>query len=167
MLRIGDGIVLIGQVRDFLLPLLGFELGISGSQVLHSTTVPQWLLALTSDNFRYFILVQTDSWWYCSHWTMRDYLLVHTGIWTGTTGCSILPMCTVTSVFHPWQFQVFNNGTEGLVVILFWLIMQEIFILPKLGFELGIVGSHVLHSTTIQQWIQVFTSNTLRYLTLV
>ena len=35
---IGGGIVLIGSVRSFVLLALGFELEISTSQVLHSTT---------------------------------------------------------------------------------------------------------------------------------
>ena len=32
-----------------------------------------------------------------------------------------------TSDFHLWQFQVFNSGAEGLVVVLFWLDLWEIF----------------------------------------
>ena len=37
----------------------GFELGTSGSLVLHSTTAPQRLLVFTYDNFRYLTLVQS------------------------------------------------------------------------------------------------------------
>ena len=40
----------------FFLATSGFELGTSGSLVLHSTTVPWWLLLFTSDNFRSFNL---------------------------------------------------------------------------------------------------------------
>ena len=53
----------------FFLAALGFEPVTSGSLVLHSTTVPLWLLIFTSDNFRYLTLVQRDWWWYCSDWT--------------------------------------------------------------------------------------------------
>ena len=98
----------------FFLATLGFELGTSGSLVLHSTTVPWWLL-----------------------------------------------------VFTCWQFQVFNSGTEGLVVILFWLDLWENLFLATLGFELGTFGSLVLHSTTVPQWLLVITSDNFRYLTLV
>ena len=56
------------------------------------------------------------------------------------------------SCFHICQFQVFNSGAEGLVVVLFWFDLWKIFFLPTLGFELGISGSLVLHSTTAQQW---------------
>ena len=73
----------------------------------------------------------------------------------------------VTSGFHLWQFQVFNSGAEGLVVVFFWLDLWEIFFLPTLGFELGTSGSLVLHSTTVPWWRLVFTSNNFRYLTLV
>ena len=53
------------------------------------------------------------------------------------------------SGFHLWQFHVFNSGAEGLVVVLFWLDLWEIFFLPTLGFEPGTSGSLVLHSTTV------------------
>ena len=73
----------------------------------------------------------------------------------------------VTSGFHLWQFQVFNSGTEGLVVVLFWYGLWEIFFLPTPGFELGTSGSLVLHSSTAPWWLLVFTSDSLRDLTLV
>ena len=58
--------------------------------------------------------------------------------------------CTMaTSGFHLWQFQVFNSGAEGLVVVLIWLDLWQIFFLPTPGFELGTSGSLVLHSTTV------------------
>ena len=59
--------------RYFFLPTLGFELGTSGSLVLHSTTAPQLLLVFTSDNFRYLTLVQRDWWWYCSDCTCERF----------------------------------------------------------------------------------------------
>ena len=210
----------------FCSPTLGFELGTSGSLVLHSTTVPWWLLVFTSDNFRYLTLVQRDWWWYSSDWTVREFFYLPTGIWTGdlwisspalyhcamvTSGfhlwqfqvfnsgaeglvvvffwldCERFSICPhqywtgdlwisspalyhcamVTSGFHLWQFQVFNSGAEGLVVVFFWLDLWEIFFLPTLGFELGTSGSLVLHSTTVPWWLLVFTSDNFRYLTLV
>ena len=74
----------------------------------------------------------------------------------------------VTSGFHLWQFQVFNSGAEGLVVVLFWLDLWEIFFLVTLGFELGTSGFLVLHSNTVPWWLlgfhlwqfQVFNSGT-------
>ena len=98
----------------FFLATPGFELGTSGSLVLHSTTVPWWLLVFTSDNFRYN-----------------------------------------------------KSGEEGLVVVLFWLDLWEIFILATSGFEPGTSGFLVLHSTPVPHWLLVFTSDNFRYLTLV
>ena len=98
----------------FFLATWGFELGTSGSLVLHSTTVPWWLLVFSSDNFRYN-----------------------------------------------------KSGAEGLVVVLFWLDLWEIFILATSGFELGTSGFLVLHSTPVPHWLLVFTSDNFRYLTLV
>ena len=71
------------------------------------------------------------------------------------------------SGFHLWQFQVFNSGAEGLVVVLFWLDLWEIFFLVTLGFEPETSGSLVLHSTTVPCQFLVFTSDNFRYLTLV
>ena len=73
----------------------------------------------------------------------------------------------VTSGFHLWQFQVFNSGAEGLVVVLFLLDLWEKFFSPILGFEPGTSGYLVLHSNTVPQQLLVFTSDTFRYLTLV
>ena len=65
----------------FFLPSLGFELGTSGSLVLHSTTAPcQWLLVSTSS-----------------------------------------------------QYQVINSCGDGLMVVLFWLDLWEIFFFPRAG----------------------------------
>ena len=71
-----------------------------------------------------------------------------------------------TSGFHLWQFQVFKSGVEGLVVVLFWLDLWEIFFLETLGFEPGNSGSLVLHSTTAPQLLLVFSFDNFRYLAL-
>ena len=84
---------------------------------------------------------------------VRDFLFGHTGVWTQDLSISspALYHCTiVTSDFLHWQFQVFNYGAEGLVVVLFWLDLWEIFFLATLGFEPQTSGSLVLHSTTVQ-----------------
>ena len=136
----------------FFLATPRFELGTSGSLVLHSTIVPWWLLFFTSDNFRYFILVQRDWWWYCSYWMCERFSFWnHQGLNQRPLHLySYLNYCaTVTSGFHLWQFQVFNSGADGFVVVLFWLDLWEIFFLATPGFELGTSGSLVLHSTTV------------------
>ena len=152
------------------LPTLGFELGTSGSLVLHSTTVPWQLLVFTSDNFRYLTLVQGHWWWYILTGPVRNFLFAHTGVWIGDLWISspALYHCDLgTSCFHLWQFQVFNSGAEGLVVVLFWLDLWEILFLPTLGFELENSGSVVLHCTTVPCQLLVFTSDSFRCLTLV
>ena len=108
----------------FFLATLGFEPGTSGSLVLHSTTVPWQLLVFTSDNFRYLTLVQRDWWWYCSDWTCERFSFWHIGVgnWDLWISSPALYHCaTATSGYHLWQFQVFNSGAEGLVMVLFWL----------------------------------------------
>ena len=154
----------------FFLATLGFEPGTSGSLVLHCTTVPQQLLTFTSDNFRYLTLVQRDWWWYCSDWTCERFSFWPPLVWTCKLWISSpeLYHCTmVTSDFHLWQFQVFNSGAEGLMVVLFWLDLWEIFFLATLGFEPQTSWSLVLLSTTAPQWLLIFTSDNFRYLTLV
>ena len=101
---------------------------------------------------------------------VTDFLFAHTRVWTGYLWISspaLYHCATVTSGFHLWQFQVLKSGAEGLVVVLFWLDLWEIFFLPTPGFELGTSGSLVLHSTTVPQWLLVFTSDNFRYWTLV
>ena len=88
----------------FFLPTPGFEPGISGSLVLHSTTVPQQLLVFTSDNFRYLTLVQRDWWWYWSDWTCDRFSFFCTGVWTGAPGYLVLHSTTV-----PQQLMVFTS----------------------------------------------------------
>ena len=100
---------------------------------------------------------------------MGDYLFPTLGFELGTSGSLVLHSTTVTwpSGFHLWQFQVFNSGVEGLVVVLFWLDLWDMFFSPTLGFGPGTSGYLILHSNTVPQWFLVFTSDTFRYLTLV
>ena len=100
------------------------------------------------------------------------FFLATPGFEPGTSGSLVLHSTTAlyhapTSDFHLWQFQVFNSGAEGLVVVLFWLDLWEIFFLTTLGFEPQNSGSLVLHSTTVPWWVLIFTSDNFRYLTLV
>ena len=150
------------------LATLGFEPRTSGYLVLHSTTAPPQLLFFTCDNFRYLTLVQRDWWWYCSDWTCERFLFGHTGFWTWDlliSSPAFYHCAMATSGFHLWQFQVFNSGAEGLVVVLFWL--WEIFFLATLRFEPRTSGSLVLHSTIVPWWLLFLTSDNFRYLTLV
>ena len=135
----------------FFYPTPSFELGTSESLFLHSSTAPWWLLVFTSDNFRYLTLVQRDHWWYCSDWMCERFSFSHTWLWNWDhwISCPALYHCTmVTSGFHLWQFQVFNSGAEGSLVVLFWLVLWEIFFISKCGLKMGTYGSVVLHSTT-------------------
>ena len=154
----------------FFLATLRFELQTSGSLVQHYTTVSWQLLVFTSDNFSYLTLVQRDWWWYCSYWTCERFSFSHTRILTGDLWIYIPALyhyTRATSGFHLWQFQVFNSGAEGLVAVLFWLDLWEIFFLATSGFELGTSGSLVLHSTTVPWWLLLFTSDNFSHLTLV
>ena len=138
----------------FFLATPGFEPGVSGCLVLHCTTVPWQLLIFTSDNFRYLTLVQRDWWWYCSDWTCERFFFGHTRVWTWSLSISSAALyhcAMVTSDFHIWQFQVFNSVAEGLVVVLFWLDLWEIFFLATLGFEprsLWMSSSALYHCAT-------------------
>ena len=155
----------------FFLATLGFELGTSGSLVLHSTSVPLATSGFHLWQFQVFnsgaeglvvVLFWLDLW--------EIFFLATLGFELGTFWISspALYHCAMaTSGFHLWQFQVFNSGAEGLVVVLFWLDLWEIFFLATLGFELGTSGSLVLHSTTVPWQLLVFTSDNFRYLTLV
>ena len=154
----------------FFYPTPSFELGTSESLFLHSSTAPWWLLVFTSDNFRYLTLVQRDHWWYSSDWMCERFSFSHTWLWNGDhwISCPALYHCTmVTSGFHLWQFQVFNSGAKGMVLVLFWLDLWEIFFFPALGFATGDLWIFFLHSTTTPWWLLVFTSDNFRYLTLV
>ena len=144
----------------FFLPTVGFETATSGSLFLPSTTASWQLLVFHLWQFQVFnsgaeglvggtVLIGS----------VRDLLFSTMLFETGTSGSLILPSTTASwqlLVFHLWQFQVFNSGAEGLVVVLFWLDLWEIFFLPSLEFETGTSGSLVLHSTTVPQWLLVF-----------
>ena len=148
-------IVLIGTVRDFLFAHTGFwtwDLWISSPALYYWAMV---ILVFTSDKFRYITLVQRHWWCFCSDWSFESFSLCPH--WDLTWGpldlkACTLPLCHMTSGFHLWQFQVFNCGAEGLVVLLFWLDLWEIFFLHWLVFELGTSGFQVLHSTTLPWW---------------
>ena len=160
----------LGLWEILFLGTLGYEPRTSGSLVLHSTNVPQQHLVFISDNFRYLTLVQRIGGGIDLIGPVRDFLFDHTRFWTWDLWISspaLYHCATVTSGFHLWQFQVFNSGAEGLVVLLFWLDLWEIFFLATLGFEPGTSGSLILHSTTAPQQLLVFISDNFRYLTLV
>ena len=139
----------------FFLATLGFELGTSGSLVLHSTTAPQQIAGFDLWQFHVFnsgaeglvvVLIWLDLW--------DIFILATLGFEPRTSGSLVLHSyhcATSTSSFHLWQFEVFNSGAEGLVVVLFWLDLWDIFILATPGFEPRTSGSLVLHSTTVPQ----------------
>ena len=169
----------------FFLPTLGFELGTSGSLVLHSdnfTTAPCQLLVFTSDNFRLFNSGAGDWWWYCSDLISEGFSFCpHWGN-CGTSGCLVLHSTTTALVF------MLTSGGFSPVTILRYLTLacrdnirigeglwwycsdwtcERFSFCPLLGFELGTSGCLVLHSTTAQQLLLFFTSVNFNYLTLV
>ena len=117
--RIGDGIFLIGPVRDFLFGHNRFQLGTSASLVLHSTTVATansgfhlWQFQVFNSGAEGLVVVIVLI------GTVRDVLFGHTSVSTGDLWISspaIYHCATATSGFHLWLFQVFNSGAEGLV----------------------------------------------------
>ena len=130
-----EGLVVVLCLLDlweiFFLPGLEFALGTCGSLVLHSTPVPWRLLDFTSDNLRYLTLVQGIAGHIVLIGPVRDFLFVHSGVWNGDlwiSSPSLYLWGMATSGFHLWWFEVFNSGVEGLVVLLFWLDLWEIFI---------------------------------------
>ena len=141
-------------------PHWGLNPGLLVSLVLHPTTATWWLLLFISDNLRYLTLVQRDWWWYCSDWTCERFSFwPHWGfeprkLWIFNP--ALYHCAMATSGFHLWQFQVFNSGAEGLVVVLFWLDLSEILFLATPGFEPGTSGSLVLHPTSVPRWLLVF-----------
>ena len=171
----GDELVVVLFWLDlweiFFLATPVFEPGVSGCLVLHSTTVPRQLLIFTADNFRYFNLWRRGiGGGIVLIGPVRDFLFGHTRVWTQDLWMSspALYHCAMaTSDFHLWQFQVFNSGAEGLVVVLFWLDLWEIFFLATPGFGPVTSESLVLHSTTVPWQLLIFTSDNFRYLTLV
>ena len=69
-----------------------------------------------------------------------------------------------TSGFHIWQFQVFNSGAEGLVVVLLWLDMWENFFLAHTKVwtgDLWFSSPALYHCAMLIFWI--FTSDIFRY----
>ena len=91
-------------------------------------------------------------------------------LWNLRISSPALYHCTAvpTSVFHVCQFQLFNSGAEGLMVVLFWFDLWGIFFLPTTwGLNWESSGSLVLHSTSAQQWFCSSPLENIRYLTLV
>ena len=154
----------------FFLATLGFEPKTSGSLVLHSTTVTLVTSGFHFKQFQVFnsgaeglvvVLFWLDLW--------EIFFLATLGFEPWTSESLVLhstTAATVTSSFHLWQFQVFNSGAEGLVVVLFWLDLWEIFFLATPGFEPGtswISSPALYHCTTVTScfhlWqFQVFNS---------
>ena len=69
---------------------------------------------------------------------MRHALFVHARISTGHfwfSSSALLEIAMVPSGFCLWQFQVFNSGAEGWVVVLFWLDLWEISFCLQSGFK--------------------------------
>ena len=77
------------------MPTLGFELGTSGSLVLHSTTVPWQLLVFTSDNFRYLTLCRGIGGGIVLTGPVRDFIFATPGFELGTSGSLVLHSTTV------------------------------------------------------------------------
>ena len=150
---------------------LGFEPGTSGSQVLHSTTAPYWLLVFTSDIFRYLTLVQRDWWWYYSDWTCDRFSFTALGFEPGTSGSQVLHSTTAPYwllVFTSDNFQVFNSSAEGLVVILILIgpVADFLFAHTRVWTRDFWISSPALYHCC-HSWLLVFTSDIFRYLTLV
>ena len=158
-------------MRDFLLGhtrVSTRDLWISSPALYHCTTVTSGFLPLTISGIKVWGWVIGGG--IVVIGPVRDFLLGHTRVWTRDLWISspaLYHSTTVTSGFHLWQFQVFNSGTEGLVGVLFWLDLIEVFSLATPEFEHGNSGSLVLHSTTVPQWLLGFNSNNFRYLTMV
>ena len=134
---IGGGIVLIGHVWDFLFGHTGVwtqDIWIASLALYHCATVTSGFYLCQYQVFNYgaeglvVVLFWLDLW--------EIFFLANTGVWTQDIWITspVLYQCiTLTSSFHLWQFQVFNSGAEGLVVVFFWLNLWEIFFLATLG----------------------------------
>ena len=158
-------------MRDFLFGHTGVwtqDLWISSPALYHCTMVTSgfhlWQFEVFNSGAEGLVVVLfcLDLW--------EIFFLATPGVWTLDLwiSSSALYHCAMgTSGFHLWQFEVFNSGAEGLVVVLFWLDLWEIFFLATLGFEPWTSGSLVLHSTTVPWQLLVLTSDNFRYLTLV
>ena len=127
---IGGGIVLIGPGKIFFLYTLGLNCRPLG---LQSSTLPLhhgnfWCTPVTiSGNYVECIGIGGGI---VLIGPVRDFLFGHTRVWTGNLWISTpaLYHCAMAiSCFNLRQFQVFNSGAEGLVVVLFWFVLWEIF----------------------------------------
>ena len=160
----------------FFLATLGFEprdLWISSPALYHCATVNFWFSA--SDNFRYLTLVQRDWWWYCSDWTCERFSfwpplgLNPVTLWISSP--ALHHCATDTSL---WQMIFTSDNFRYLTLVQrdWWWYCSDwtcgrFSFWPHSGFEPGTSGSLVLHSTTVSQWLLIFTSDNFRYLTLV
>ena len=150
----------------------GFELGTSGSLVLHSTTVLWWLLVFTSDNFRHLTLVQRDLWWYCSDWTCERFSFwPHQGLNQGPLD---LLSCTLILCHGDFWFSPLDYFRYLTVVQRDWCWYcsdwpyERFSFWPHQGLNMGTSGSLVLHSTTMTTVTSgIATLENFRYLTLV
>ena len=165
---IGGGIVLIGPVRHFHFSHTGVwtqDLWISSPALYQCAMATSgfhpWQFQVFNSGAEGLVVVLfwLDLW--------EIFFLATPGFEPGTSGSLVLHSTTVTSGFHLWQFEVFNSGADGLVVVLFWLDLWEILFLATLGFQPRTSGSLVLHSTTVPWQLLVFTFDIFRYLTLV
>ena len=170
---IGGGIVLIGPVTDFLFGHTGVwsgDLWMSSSALYHCTAVPTSMFSpQTISGIQ--LSCREIGGGIVLIGPVRDFLFGHSSIWTGDLWISspALYHCTMaTSSFHLRQYQVFNSGADGLMVVLFWFDLWQIFFLPTAGFwtvDLWISSPALYHCTACQ--LLVFTSDNFRYLTLV
>ena len=165
----------------------------SESLVLHSTTVPWWLLVSP--------LIISGIYLWCRGMCggivlvvpVRDFLFAHSRIlnwgpldlytytlplhqgdfwfnlwqflWCRGIGGGIALIGPVRDFLFalsghcttvPWGLLVSTlTSLEGLVVVLFWLDLWEIFFLSAVGFWLMTSESLVLHSTTVPWWFLV------------
>ena len=126
----------------------GIEPGTAGSLILHSITVPRWPLVFIHFNFRYIPPMHWDWWLYYSVLTCESFFLIHQELnWRllDVFSCTLL-LCQVTSVFHLWQFQVFNFGAEALAVVLFHFDLWEFLFFPTVNWTGDLlIFSHVLY----------------------
>ena len=159
----------LGLWEIFFLPAPILELEIPGSLVLHSTTMPWWLLVFTSNNFRYLTPVQREWWWYFSAWACERFLSAYTIIQARTFGSLMLHCSTM-----PWWLLVLisDNLRYLTVVQIYWQWYCsdgsfEWFFLTALGIELVSTRFLKQHSTTAPWRLLVFTSENMRHSTLL
>ena len=142
-------------MRDFLFGHTGVwtqDLWISSPALYHCTTVTFgfhiWQFEVFKSGAEGLVVVL----FWLDLWEIFFLAIPGFELWDLWISSPALYHCTMaTSGFHLWQFEVFNSGTQGLVVVLFWLDLWEIFFLATLGFEPRTSGSVVLHSTTVPQ----------------